>query len=295
MLLNQRKRDLVLQAFAAGAHGVFCRDDSIESLRKCIRAVHSGQVWANSIEMHYLLEALVGSVPKQLTNAKCAALLSKRELDVVGCVSEGLSNREIAARLNLSEHTVKNYMFRIFDKLGVSTRVEMVLYAFSNSNPDNKDGNSLPPAHPQITAPLTATHHSQPENGTLARYRGAAEEGSVVHQLGVAEMYRQAKNGAADKTAAYMWYLIAEAFARDLSAKGKVARLQLGSELSVQEKAEAQKRATKWLEQHSSNGSINGTSHGPGNSVLPPGNGHLTAAPQGLAGVLPPTRAASRR
>jgi predicted transcriptional regulator len=50
---------------------------------------------------------------------------------VVRYVAEGLSNREIAQRLGLTEHTVKNYLFRIFDKLGVSKRVEVVLYAYS--------------------------------------------------------------------------------------------------------------------------------------------------------------------
>ena len=60
--------------------------------------------------------------------------LSRRELEVVRCVAEGLSNREIAQRLGLTEHTVKNYLFRIFDKLGVSKRVEVVLYAYSLGN-----------------------------------------------------------------------------------------------------------------------------------------------------------------
>jgi DNA-binding CsgD family transcriptional regulator len=62
------------------------------------------------------------------------ALLSARELDVVRCVAEGLSNREIAHRLTLREHTVKNYLFRIFDKLGVSSRVEVVLYALGGGS-----------------------------------------------------------------------------------------------------------------------------------------------------------------
>src|SRR5208283_3233381 len=58
------------------------------------------------------------------------SILSRREQDVVGGVADGLSNREIAHRLKLTEHTVKNYLFRIFDKLGVSSRVEVVLYAY---------------------------------------------------------------------------------------------------------------------------------------------------------------------
>ena len=62
-----------------------------------------------------------------------ANLLTKREEDLVRAVADGLSNRDIAGKLNLSEHTVKNYIFRIFEKLGVSNRVELVLYALSNS------------------------------------------------------------------------------------------------------------------------------------------------------------------
>jgi len=59
-------------------------------------------------------------------------LLSKRELDVVRCVSEGMTNRQIASHLALSEHTVKNYIFRTFDKLGVSNRAELILYAINH-------------------------------------------------------------------------------------------------------------------------------------------------------------------
>jgi DNA-binding CsgD family transcriptional regulator len=66
----------------------------------------------------------------RLLDSRGQAILSKREQEVVACVAEGLSNREIASRLKLTEHTVKNYLFRIFDKLGVSSRVEVVLYVF---------------------------------------------------------------------------------------------------------------------------------------------------------------------
>jgi len=60
-------------------------------------------------------------------------LLTNREEDVVRLVAEGLQNREIAKELKLSEHTVRNYLFHAFDKLGVSSRVELVLYAVSNA------------------------------------------------------------------------------------------------------------------------------------------------------------------
>jgi DNA-binding NarL/FixJ family response regulator len=131
MLLDASERGQVVEAFRAGARGVFCRSESLKSLAKCIHCVDQGQVWANSKELRYLLEALGEALPMRVIDARGAALLSRREQEVVRCVAEGLSNREIAQRLGLTEHTVKNYLFRIFDKLGVSKRVEVVLYAYS--------------------------------------------------------------------------------------------------------------------------------------------------------------------
>lgn len=134
MLIDASERGQVVEAFRAGARGVFSRSESLKSLAKCIHCVNLGQVWANSRELRYLLEALGEALPMRVIDARGAALLSRREQEVVRCVAEGLSNREIAQRLGLTEHTVKNYLFRIFDKLGVSKRVEVVLYAYSLGN-----------------------------------------------------------------------------------------------------------------------------------------------------------------
>lgn len=128
MLLSSRERGLVIDAFRSGAHGVIFRDEPLETLSKCIHAVHQGQVWANSQHLGYLLEALAQVKPLRLQDARGANLLSKREEKVVRLVAEGLTNRQISVELGLSEHTIRNYLFKIFDKLGVSTRVELVLY-----------------------------------------------------------------------------------------------------------------------------------------------------------------------
>jgi DNA-binding CsgD family transcriptional regulator len=96
---------------------------------KCIQVVHRGQVWASSQQIDYLID-LISQVPSlRVINANGNRLLTPREEQVVALVAEGLSNREIAQELKLSEHTIKKYVFRIFDKLGISTRVELVLYA----------------------------------------------------------------------------------------------------------------------------------------------------------------------
>jgi two-component system nitrate/nitrite response regulator NarL len=130
LLMDTSSRSAVVEAFRCGAQGVFSRTESSKALAKCINHIHQGQVWASSTELRYLLEAFRESEPVQLVDSRGEVLLSKREQDVVRCVAEGLSNREIASRLKLTEHTVKNYLFRIFDKLGVSSRVEVVLYVF---------------------------------------------------------------------------------------------------------------------------------------------------------------------
>jgi DNA-binding NarL/FixJ family response regulator len=131
MLLDRSDRKVVVDAFRKGARGVFFRAQSFELLRKCIRIILQGQIWLNTREMNYILEALVSPGSLQLVDGQGKTVLTQREAEVAHLVAEGLSNREIAIRLQLSEHTVKNYIFRIFDKTGVSNRVALVLYAFS--------------------------------------------------------------------------------------------------------------------------------------------------------------------
>jgi two-component system nitrate/nitrite response regulator NarL len=128
VLLKSVPQDLVLDAFRAGAKGVFCKAEPIEALCKCIRAVHAGQIWANSSQLNLLIDALVNAAPLHLTNATGGYLFAKREGQVAHLVAEGLTNRDIAKKLGLSEHTVSNYLFRIYEKLGISSRVELVLY-----------------------------------------------------------------------------------------------------------------------------------------------------------------------
>ena len=128
VLLKSPSHELVVEAFRAGAKGVFCRTESLETLCKCIQAVHSGQVWANSNQLHSLLETLVKNSPSRPVDHAGRALLTKRENDVASLLAEGFSNKEVSAKLGLSEHTVSNYLFRIYNKLGVSSRVELVLY-----------------------------------------------------------------------------------------------------------------------------------------------------------------------
>ena len=134
VLLDRSDRQLVVEAFRRGARGVFFREQPYEMFPKCLRTVLQGQVWVNTTEMNYLLEALTSHQALHLVDGEGNLLLTPRESEVAQLVTEGLSNREIAAKLDLSEHTVKNYLFRIFDKTGVASRVALVLYTMSRQD-----------------------------------------------------------------------------------------------------------------------------------------------------------------
>ena len=132
MLLDQASRDLVIEAFRCGALGVCERSQPYGMLCKCVYSVQHGQVWANSQQLRYVLEALVTGVASRVTNVRGEFLLTQREEAIVSLVAEGMKNREIAEALKLSEHTVKNHLFRVFEKLGISNRAELILYLIGN-------------------------------------------------------------------------------------------------------------------------------------------------------------------
>jgi DNA-binding NarL/FixJ family response regulator len=140
LLLGTREREPVIDAFRSGAHGVIFRDERIETLRRCIRAVHQGQVWASSEHLQHLLDVLCQSVPPGFRHGARLDLLSKRQADVVRLVAQGMTNRDVAAQLGLSEHTIRNYMFEIFNRVGVSTRVELVRFYLHNEQQERLAG-----------------------------------------------------------------------------------------------------------------------------------------------------------
>jgi len=138
MLVDQATRKMVIDAFRYGAHGLFQRNAPFSALCRCIRAVAAGQVWANSEELRYVLEALAAAVPSCVADANGTSILSQREETIVELVVQGLTNREIGTSLDLSEHTVRNYVYRIYDKLGVSNRVELTAYRLRGQHAEEK-------------------------------------------------------------------------------------------------------------------------------------------------------------
>lgn len=225
ILLDSSKDEVVLSAFRSGARGVFRRHESIETLRKCVRCVHQGQVWANSEEMCLALKALAASPTVHAVNANGRALLSKREQEVVQSLAEGLTNQEIAERLGLSQHTVKNYLFRVFDKLGVSNRIELLFMTLS-------EGNGSPSA---TGNGLKASGHLAWENSTLAECEKAAAEGLPMAQLALAQ-----KVSAKNPVVAYTWYLV-------LGEQISRVKKELHHSMTPEQTVEAERRAAELL------------------------------------------------
>lgn len=131
VLMDEGEHEGVIDVFRAGARGVFRRSTPMHLLGRCISAVHSGQIWASSSDLQIVLGALERAMPFRYVNSRGEALLTSREQELVPLVAHGLTNKEISARLCVSEHTIKNHLFRIYEKLGISSRVELILYAVS--------------------------------------------------------------------------------------------------------------------------------------------------------------------
>ena len=133
LLLDSYDRNLVVDSMRAGARGLFCRAcQPFRALCRCISVVHQGQFWANTEQLGYVIEALRSAPQARVINAKGEGLLTPREEQVVSLVAEGIGNREVAQQLGIAENTVKKSLLRIYDKLGVSNRVELVLYALAH-------------------------------------------------------------------------------------------------------------------------------------------------------------------
>jgi DNA-binding NarL/FixJ family response regulator len=136
VLVDSPERAVVVECFRAGADGMFCRAQPFEMLCKCVRAVWEGQIWASSEQLRFIIEVMAKNEPRPIRNASGTKLLTEREGELVQLVAEGLTNRDISRQLRLTEHTVRNYLFRIFNKLGTSNRLELALYVIKQRGAD---------------------------------------------------------------------------------------------------------------------------------------------------------------
>jgi len=122
----------IIEALQIGARGIVLKDALADHLQTAVRTVYGGDYWIGGKRVVNLVSALhdlmeLAAVPQHKTYG-----LTPRELDVVGCIVEGCSNRDIAKQFSLSEETVKRHLSNIFDKTGVSTRLELALFAIAH-------------------------------------------------------------------------------------------------------------------------------------------------------------------
>ena len=178
LLMDAPSCELVVDAFRCGASGVFSRNQPIEDFLRCVDRVSQGEIWASRSEIDHLLSALRNSPISRMIGCGEIDVLTKRELEVVRQACQGLANKEIAERLGLSEHTVKNYLFRVFEKIGVSSRAELLFYLLRHEKPASAENIAKP-------NDLTTDHYRAAENGFataqftvgMAYHHGRASKG----------------------------------------------------------------------------------------------------------------------
>jgi two-component system nitrate/nitrite response regulator NarL len=125
-------QEQIAQALQLGARGIVLKDAPTEVLFNSIRSVMNGQFWVGQTQVKDLMEALRFYIIPADEDSKEQIHLTSRERDVVGAIASGFTNREIAEKLSISEQTVKHHLRNIFDKTGVSNRLELALFAINH-------------------------------------------------------------------------------------------------------------------------------------------------------------------
>jgi two-component system nitrate/nitrite response regulator NarL len=131
VLAESKNKNQFVQAMRLGARGIVMKQTGAELLIKSIRKIHAGEIWLDSGTMAAVMRQFssrLGPTPPSSLAEGCLGL-RRRELEIVALVTQGLRNQEIAQKLSISEQTVKNHLHNIFDKLAVSDRLELALYA----------------------------------------------------------------------------------------------------------------------------------------------------------------------
>ena len=124
-------RELNVELFRRGAHGVVSREIDPETFVDCLRKIAAGQTWLDAQNTQWVLDAFRTPGPKG-TGARAKAQLTPKEALIVTCVTQGMKNREIAVRVGTTEQVVKNYLRKVYDKLGVADRLELALFCLNN-------------------------------------------------------------------------------------------------------------------------------------------------------------------
>jgi two-component system nitrate/nitrite response regulator NarL len=136
LLTAAAEKDQIVEALQLGARGVVLKDSATQILLKSIRAVMNGEYWVGRESVSNLVQYLRSMVEASSKEPRKKNYgLTPRELEVVSAVVAGYANKEIAQHFKISEDTVKHHLSNIFDKVGVSTRLELALFAVNQSLP----------------------------------------------------------------------------------------------------------------------------------------------------------------
>jgi two-component system nitrate/nitrite response regulator NarL len=125
------EREITLELFRRGAHGVVSREIDPEMFVDCLRKIAKGEPWLDSQGTQWVLEAFRTQGSKGAGHRSKVQLTPKEGL-IVSCVTQGMKNKEIAVRVGTTEQVVKNYLRKVYDKLGVADRLELALYCLNN-------------------------------------------------------------------------------------------------------------------------------------------------------------------
>ena len=122
----------IIEALQVGARGVVLKDAATQMLIRAIRTVINGQFWVGRESVADMQSYLKHQIASQPAPKAKSYGLTRREIEILGTIVGGLSNKEIAQKFSLSEDTVKHHLTNIFDKVGVSSRLELALFAINN-------------------------------------------------------------------------------------------------------------------------------------------------------------------
>ena len=122
----------IVEALQSGARGVVMKESATQVLLRAIRAVMAGQAWVGREPVQDLVQYLRGRAPAEDQRKRKKYGLTNREIEIVAAIVDGCTNKEIAQKFTLSEDTVKHHLTSIFDKVGVSNRLELALFAINH-------------------------------------------------------------------------------------------------------------------------------------------------------------------
>ncbi len=154
----EANEELTLDLFRRGAQGIVSREVEPELLVDCLRKVAQGESWLDSKGIHWVMEAYrtQGTRP---TGSRPKVQLTPKESLIVSCVTQGMKNKEIAVRVGTTEQVVKNYLRKVYDKLGVADRLELALFCLHNRVLDG--GVKLPAAEASANSPAPENSNGQ--------------------------------------------------------------------------------------------------------------------------------------